>query len=140
MNFARRRRASADVNLTPLIDILFIVLLFLVLTATFSERTVLQIALPAAETGQQAGNAADGVRILVDADGLLYLDGRIRTLEEIRARLDAIPQKGTATVTVSADERARHGRIVQVMDEIRQAGIFRLDIETLAQATPLAPD
>lgn len=131
MNLGPRRRAGAEINLTPLIDILFIVLLFLVLTATFSERAVVRISLPRATTGETLGNVPDRLQVLVDADGELYLDGRVRTLGDIEQRLRAVPDKDRAVVTVSADEDARHGRVIEVIDLVRQVGISRLDIETL---------
>ena len=135
MTFAPSRRAGAEITLTPLIDILFIVLLFLVLTATFTEQTVLRIALPKTATGERNPNEPGAVRILVDANGNLYLDGRVRTLDDVGRQLQAIPEKDRALVTVSADEHASHGRVIQVVDVIRQAGILRLDIETFSAAT-----
>lgn len=134
MTFAPPRRAGAEITLTPLIDILFIVLLFLVLTATFTEQTVLRIALPKTATGEHHPHEPGAVRILVDAGGNVYLDGRIRTLDDVGRQLQAILEKDRALVTVSADEHASHGRVIQVVDLIRQAGIFRLDIETFSDA------
>lgn len=132
MRFARPRRTGADITLTPLIDILFIVLLFLVLTATFTEQTVVRIALPETTTGDRYANNANTVRFLVEADGTVYLDGEPRTLADVARRLEAIPEKDSALVMVSADEQASHGRVIQLVDLVRQAGIFRLDIETFS--------
>jgi biopolymer transport protein ExbD len=132
VRFAPPRRAGADITLTPLIDILFIVLLFLVLTATFTEETVLRIALPRTATGERGPNDPGTVRILVEADGTVYLDGHVRTLDEVGRRLQTIVDKDGTRVAVAADERASHGRVIHVVDLVRQAGIFRLDIETFS--------
>lgn len=139
MKFASHRRPGADINLTPLIDILFIVLLFLVLTATFSERSVLQIALPKTTTGEVPAGTPGRLRIEVDADDALYVDGELRTLDDVGLRLRAIPDKDGAVVTVAADERARHGRVIAVIDAVRQAGLVRLDIETFVKAPTSEP-
>jgi biopolymer transport protein ExbD len=136
MSFRPARRPGNEIILTPLIDIMFTVLLFLVLTATFTEQTVLRIALPRAVTGATTTHDSRVVRILVDADGRVYVDGQIQTLDDVKRRLDAIPEAERTFVTVSADENARHGRVVQIVDLIRQAGIFRLDIETFSGVAP----
>ncbi len=132
MRFAPRRRASADINLTPLIDILFLVLVFLVVTATFSDRTVLRISLPPASSAEALGKESDALVIVIDAGGTVYVDGVAQPLDALSRRLEALQNKDLAPVTVAADERTLHGRVIQVVDLIRQAGIFRLDIQTFA--------
>ena len=70
----------------------------------------------------------------MDVEGRVYLDGHVATLDDVKGRLAAIADADRAFVTIAADENARHGRVVQIVDLIRQAGIFRLDIETIAGA------
>ena len=95
MNFRRRRRTGRRdvINLVPLIDILFIVLVFLVLTATFREMTELRVNLPAAETGELIRrDDQDRLEIVLDATGQLHVAERRVTLdelEEIRGSLQA---------------------------------------------------
>jgi biopolymer transport protein ExbD len=136
MSFRPARRPGSEIILTPLIDILFTVLLFLVLTATFTEQTVLRISLPRSVTGATTTHDPRIVRILVDADGRVYVNGQIQTLDDVKRRLDAIPEADRSSVTISADENAKHGRVIQIVDLIRQAGIFRLDIETVSGVAP----
>jgi biopolymer transport protein ExbD len=136
MSFRPARRPGGEIILTPLIDIMFTVLLFLVLSATFTEQTVLRISLPRSVTGTTTTHDPRVVRILVDADGRVYVNGQIQTLDDVKRRLDAIPEADRSFVTVSADENAKHGRVVQIVDLIRQAGIFRLDIETFSGVAP----
>jgi len=132
MTFRPARRAGSEIVLTPLIDIMFTVLLFLVLSATFTEQTVVRISLPRAATSTATSTDAHLVRILVDVEGRVYVDGHVATLDDVKGRLEAIADADRAFVTIAADENARHGRVVQIVDLIRQAGIFRLDIETIA--------
>ena len=130
MMFRPARRAGSEIILTPLIDIMFTVLLFLILTATFTEQTIVRISLPRAATSTATSTDTHLVRILVDVEGRVYLDGQVATLNDVKRRLEAIADADRAFITISADENARHGRVVQIVDLIRQAGIFRLDIET----------
>lgn len=136
MSFRPARRPGSEIILTPLIDILFTVLLFLVLTATFTEQTVLRISLPRSVTGATTMQDPRVVRILVDADGRVYVNGQIQTLDDVKQRLEAIPEAERSSVTISADENAKHGRVIQIVDLLRQAGIFRLDIETVSGVAP----
>jgi len=64
--------------------------------------------------------------------GNVHIDGDVRTLDDVARRLQVIPDKDRAFVAISADEDASHGRVIQVVDLIRQAGIFRLEIETFS--------
>jgi biopolymer transport protein ExbD len=134
VRFPRARRREAEITLTPLIDILFIVMLFLVLTATFTEQTVLRVSLPRAAAGETVVDNPSVVRVVVDADGRFYVNDRLQTLEELRARFAAIPDPDRARVMIAADRAARHGGIVQVLDLVRQAGIVRVEIQTLAES------
>jgi biopolymer transport protein ExbD len=136
MTFRPARRPGSEIILTPLIDILFTVLLFLVLTATFTEQTVLRISLPRSVTGATTTHDPRVVRILVDADGRVYVNGQVQTLDDVKRRLNAIPEADRSAVTVSVDEDAKHGRVVQIVDLVRQAGIFRLNIETFSGVAP----
>jgi biopolymer transport protein ExbD len=72
------------------------------------------------------------VRILVDADGRIYVNGQVQTLDDVKRRLNAIPEADRSAVTIAADQDAKHGRVVQIVDLVRQAGIFRLNIETFS--------
>lgn len=132
MRFSRAPRRAAEITLTPLIDILFIVLLFLVLTATFTEQTVLRVALPRAATGEPAVEDSSVLRVVIDASGQLFLNDRVLTLQEVRLRLEGMPEPDRARVTIAADQAASHGRVVQVLDLVRQAGIVRVEIQTFA--------
>ena len=136
MRVTGHRRPSAEIILTPLIDILFIVLLFLVLTATFTDSTSLGLSLPQAATGtRETQQLAGTIRITVDANGTPGIDGRPVSLDDLRRRLEAIADKDALNVLLAADRSASHGDVVAVIDLVRQASIFRLSIETLPQGT-----
>lgn len=133
MSFRTRRATEPEISLTPMIDVLFMVLMFLLLTTTFQELTFIRVALPEATTAQRdAQEASTRLRILIEADGAMYLDDQPVTREELGRALDAVQDKERADVRVAADERTDHGHVVAVMDLVRRAGIFRLSIETLS--------
>jgi len=135
LNLRRARSVEAGINLTPLIDILFIVLLFLVLTATFREATRLRVQLPEAGSGMRVppGDSRE-IRVGVSASGELMLGDRIVDREELEDLLATVAKPSETTLLLSADERAEHGRVVGVMDLARRHGIRRIGIETLHRA------
>lgn len=139
MRFSHGTRREAEISLTPLIDILFIVLLFLVLTSTFTEQTVLHVSLPGASSGESTVEHASVLRVLIDADGRTYIDDRPQSSDAIRARLGALGDRGRASVILAADRRASHGSVVQVLDLVRKAGIRRVSIQTSAESRPQTP-
>lgn len=132
MTIRRPRRLPPEINLTPLIDILFIVLIFLVLTATFADMTTFQVNLPPATTGGEppARQIPGRVVVSVAADGTVQITGDIVTADELARRLQSRPDRDRLTLVLSADARASHGDVVAVMDRIRRAGILRISIET----------
>jgi biopolymer transport protein ExbD len=139
VNFRTRRRRGPEVNLTPMIDVLFIVLMFLLLTTTFKEFTFVRVTLPDASSAQRAArDEMVGIRLVVEEDGTVYLDDKPVTLDQVREALAAVKDKENAQVSLAADERLHHGRVVELMDLVRRAGIYRLAIETVSDSRPAA--
>jgi biopolymer transport protein ExbD len=136
MKFGSSRRTSVEINLTPLIDVLFVVLVFLVMTATFAKRTFVQIDLPQAVTGAPEETDASVIRIDVDAGGRLYVAGQEVDLEGTRRYLLALPDQQAMTVMLAADERTPHGQVVRIIDVVRQTSVPRLHLETVPAPGP----
>jgi biopolymer transport protein ExbD len=89
------------------------------------------VSLPAVSTGEtDRDDRPDRIVVAVAADGTIDLNGDIVTLGDLEDRLQAYPDRDRVSVILSADERARHGGVVAVMDRIRRAGILRLSIDT----------
>ena len=131
LRFRPAARELPSINLTPLIDILFIVLMFLVLTATYRDRSALDFRLPDAETGASVdAEMSDVVRLVVEADGAILVSDRRVSLVELQRELIAAADAKVQTALLAADERSSHGRVVEVMDRVRQAGIVNVRIET----------
>lgn len=137
MNLRRARSAEAGINLTPLIDILFIVLLFLVLTATFREATRIRVQLPGTSTGTPIQKRdPKELRVMVSASGELLFDDRVVSPSELDTLLSGVAWPADTNLLLSADEKAEHGRVVAVMDIARRHGIRRIGIETLHTPKP----
>lgn len=148
MRFRSDRRASPEITLTSLIDILFIVLVFLVLTTTFRESRSFRLALPEAATGERVDSTPrDRWSITIDAYEQVYFQDEALEIEQLEPRLRAATAVGPdpsgmpafseqPEVLLAADARVSHGRVVAVMDVVRKVGIRRLRIETIEPATP----
>lgn len=133
MKFVQRARAGPEINLTSMIDVLFIVLMFLLLTTTFREFTFIPVQLPVSETAERdARESRERIEILIEESGTLFLGERPITLDELDAVLRAVRDKPQAEVVLTADARLDHGRVVEVMDHVRRAGIYRLGIVTVS--------
>ena len=138
MNFRRRRSEAPEINLIPFIDVLLVVLIFLMLSTTYSRYAELQITLPTADAEKLAERPAE-ILVSVAADGRyainhMPLDGR--SVELLTAALARAAGPATSTpgaspvVIVSADALAAHQSVINVMDAARRANLPRLTFAT----------
>jgi biopolymer transport protein ExbD len=113
-----KRRASVDMS--PLIDIVFLLLIFFAITTTFLEQSGMDLELPESSTAQ----ATDAVRILVEigADGELRFEGETITVDQLEGRIRALSAEDRARITVRADRTIEYGLAVQVIDALRRGG------------------
>jgi biopolymer transport protein ExbD len=129
MNFRKPRPEEPEINLIAFIDILLVVIIFLMLTSTFSKFTELQLTLPTAEAEKLRDRPAEIV-VSVAADGR-YAVNRLpvegRTVESLAAVLSAASKdQKEPVVIVSADATAAHQSVINVLDAARRAGLPRL--------------
>jgi len=140
MKFGRRRIDEPEINLIPFIDVLLVVLIFLMLSTTYSRFTELQINLPAADAEKLRERPAEIV-VAVAADGRYAVNRRAidgRSVEQLTAALVAAASGREDTVViVSADALAAHQTVVNVLDAARRAGLSRLTFA--AQGAGAAP-
>lgn len=140
MNFSRRRPEEPEINLIPFIDVLLVVLIFLMLTTTYSRFTELQITLPAAEADKLRERPAE-IIVAIAADGRYAINRKPvegRSVELLTAELGAAAAgRSDAVVIVSADAMAAHQSVINVLDAARRAGLARLTFA--AQTAGTAP-
>ena len=137
MRFSRRRPEDPEINLIPFIDVLLVVLIFLMLTTTYSRFTELQINLPSANSEKLRERPGEIV-VSVAADGRYAVNRRPvegRSPDLLATELAAAAQgRSDAVVIISADATAAHQSVVNVLDAARRAGLQRLTFA--AQSTP----
>jgi len=138
MNFRRNRSAETtpEINLIPFIDVLLVVLIFLMVSTTFSKYAELQISLPVA-SADNAAERRQNLDIAIDAEGHIAVNGdAIKPLaspqfaEVLRQRAEKIGD-GNPTVIIAADGNAKHQTVVKVLEAVRMAGLDRLAFATV---------
>jgi len=133
MNLRPTPREPVDINLTPLIDVVFLLLIFFMVSTTFNRDSELSIELPAASADAQQ-QQIDAIEVAIDAKGRFYVNGRqllntqAKTLRQ--ALQAAAGDSDSPPIIVSADAMTPHQAVVQVMDAARELGFVRLTFAT----------
>ena len=137
LNFRGQRPEEPEINLIPFIDVLLVILIFLMLSTTYSKFTELQISLPIADA-DQARDRPREIIVAVSADGRYAVNKKPvegRSVEILAAELTAAAAGITdAILIVSADATAAHQSVINVMDAARRAGIAKLTFATQSSA------
>jgi len=129
MGFRRRIQESPKVDLTPMIDVVFLLLIFFMISTTFIERPGLNIDLPASSSDQIKQNRKE-IRVYLAENGDIYLQREKITLDDLLLHLqtfEAITVK-KMTFLLMGDKSARHGQVVALMDAAKKAGFGTLAI------------
>jgi len=134
MNFRKgQRREDPEINLIPFIDVLLVILIFLMVSTTYSKFTELQITLPTAEA-QKAEDKPFELNVTVDAKGNYTINGEPVSFRDVngfaQTMRDAAAKLGdagkTPVVIVNADQFAMHQMVINVMEAARIAGYEKL--------------
>jgi len=137
MNFRKTRLEEPEINLIPFIDVLLVVLIFLMLSTTYSKFTELQITLPVANADMSRDRPHE-IIVSVAADGRYAINRKPvdgRSVELLAAELaTAAGGSSDMVVIVSADATAAHQSVVNVMDAARRANLPRLTFATQTSA------
>lgn len=140
MRFDSHRGADEpEINLVPLIDVLFCLILFLVVTTTFSQRSVMKLQLPNAQTNAQV-NANEALIVLIDAEGKFFVGNNevlkpdVQSLKETISRVAG--ESRDQPVILRADARTPHQSVVTAMDALGQLGFVKLSIATTPESKP----
>jgi biopolymer transport protein ExbD len=117
----------ADINVTPLVDVVLVLLIIFMVTATYIVRASIEVELPRVAHGGEAVGTV--LSVILTKEGQVFLDGVQRTEEELVARTrEAVGRDADARVVISADRGALHGAVVRVIDLVRGAGATRFAI------------
>lgn len=133
MNFRRRHQEEPDINLIPFIDVLLVILIFLMLSTTYSKFTELQLKLPVADADAQRDYPKELI-VAVSADGAYSINKQVvagRSTEALSMALIENAKAGKDTVIIiSADASARHQAVVTVMEAARRSGMNQITFAT----------
>ena len=140
MNFRPRAKEEPEINLIPFIDVLLVILIFLMLTTTYSKFTELQMTLPVANAEQLRDRPRE-IIVAVAADGRYAVNRQTlegRSPELVAQALAAAAQSGSqgdSVVIISADATAPHQSVVTVMEAARRVGLVQVTFATQSSAT-----
>lgn len=126
MAVIRRRRRPPRVEIVPMIDVMFILVVFFMLSTTFrTEPASIQVDLPKAATGAVQEQAE--LRITVTEQGAMFVNGVSTGADQLRNQVrEAVSARPDTIVIVSADRRVAYDHVVRAMDLAREGGAFRL--------------
>jgi biopolymer transport protein ExbD len=133
----RRRGIVAEINVTPLVDIMLVLLIIFMLTAHLIARQAIEVDLPRAT--QSTSTPPTTLAITVTKDGSIFLDSEPVTAEALRAAIRAALVKDPKTQAVIAgDQAVSHGRIVWVLDTVKSLGVtsFAIQIDPTIAVSP----
>lgn len=126
---ARRRQALSEINITPFVDVMLVLLVIFMVTAPLLQQGI-DVNLPQAK-GQEL-TPAERIVITVKNDGKIYLDKSSVTINTIRSKFEG---KADKDIFLKADKDVPYGVIVNIMGELREAGIERLGMITESEVT-----
>ena len=122
-----REDEEATADMTPMLDIVFIMLIFFIVTTSFVKEAGIDVNRP--EAAQASDKPSANIFIAIRENGEVWMDRRMVDVERVAANLERLlAEQPTDMVVIQADEGARHGVVVQVMDQIKAAGIAQISI------------
>jgi len=134
VNFQRgREKEPLEINLVPLIDVMMVILIFLMITTTYSKYTELQINLPTADAEKQLERPSE-IAVLVNAQGQYVINRKAVPFRSVEQLADELRRAGGTlkepVVVISADAAATHQSVVRVMEASRLAGLSQITFTT----------
>ncbi len=135
MRFRPRVKEEPEINLVPLIDVMMVILIFLMISTTYSKYTELQINLPTADVEKQPERPNE-IQVLVNATGQYVIDKSPVAFTTVTALGESLRRAGgdrkDPVVVISADAQASHQSVVRVMEASRSAGYAQITFTTQA--------
>ena len=134
MNFRPKNKSRGlIINVTTLIDVMFLLLIFFMVTSTFKNQPAINLVLPRSAT---ASETVDTPAVLfLTSEGLVYLNDTLMDKETLAARLEKMhDESGEDRMVLRADEDAAHGDVVELIDTIKQSGFTRVSLSARVPA------
>ncbi len=127
-SFSNRSATEEDnIDLTPMLDVVFIMLIFFIVTASFVKESGIEVNRPKAETATQQSKA--NILVAIDSQGDIWINKRKVDISSVRANIEILhAENPQGSVVIQADEDAKTKLLVAVMDASREAGVYNISI------------
>ncbi|QCZ94187.1 ExbD/TolR family protein [Salinimonas iocasae] len=123
----RTEEEDAQIDMTPMLDVVFIMLIFFIVTTVFVKEAGIEVNKPDANQASMKKNA--NIFVAITDDGSVWLDKREVAVDSVRANIERLlTEQPTDYVIIQADVKAKHGTVVKVMDQIKAAGVDRISV------------
>jgi biopolymer transport protein ExbD len=123
---------KGELNITPLVDVIFLLLIYFMLTSSFIMQPGIKIKLPEAATTEKVEK--EEIVVSVSEEGVIFYQDRPVTIEFLAEILSRkVRNRKDLTLVIKGDKGAMHGRIVSVMDKARKAGVNKIAIATMPE-------
>ncbi len=124
-----RRRMESEINMAPLIDMIFILLIFFLVTTSFSRESGVEMKKPKPAPVQPDSQKKTNVTVEVGHDNRVFIEGRVYDVRTVRAYMEQflldVPK---GTVVIASDKDSSIGRVIQVMDQCKLAGVDNVSV------------
>ena len=122
-----QQEEESEINITPMLDVVFIMLIFFIVTATFVKEAGIEVNRPDAATATKAENA--NILIAIGANNDIWIDRRMIDIRSVRPNIERLhAENPQGSVVIQADKESKTDTLIQVMDAARQAGVFNVSI------------
>ncbi|MGB3751002.1 MAG: biopolymer transporter ExbD [Arcobacteraceae bacterium] len=126
----RKTKEETEINLTPMLDVVFIMLIFFIVTTSFVKEAGVQVNRPSATTAEQKGKA--NIIVAIRSNDEIWIDKRIVDLRAVRANIEKLKSLNSQnSIVIQSDKEAKTDTLIKVMDQIRLAGIHEISISAL---------
>lgn len=123
---------ESEINITPMLDVVFIMLIFFIVTATFVKEAGIDVNRPDAETAVQQEKA--NILIAIGPNNDIWIDRRQVDIRSVRPTIERLhAENPQGTVVIQADKESKTDMLIQVMDASRQAGVYNVSIAAREQ-------
>lgn len=129
MQFSEKPKRRVIISITSLIDVMFLLLIFFMVTSTFLEQPGMKLDLPSAQSAETT--VTRKLVLFINADNIMVFGGRTVPVDSLEALMrEAAANSEDGTLVLKADKTVQHGTVIRVMDAAKRAGMKRLVVGT----------
>lgn len=138
MRFRKKKDDEPRISIAPLVDIVFLLLIFFMVTSHYDIAAGVQIKLPKVTKKTASPDSESRIILIVDKDANTYIDGKKIDIKNLKSRLtEEVKKRGTLNLVLQADSDVKHGKVVEIMDIAKSAGINSIVIAARWRADEL---